>query len=338
MICTSGHQNADDQTFCGTCGIPLTPLTTANQPPDASSAAASPARRLPPVLVITYGALGAAFIGSFLPWARVLFVTVNGTDGDGVITALTAAGAALCLFLATREEPVQRKLLIAALLLSVACAAVYLYDANQLAGEYGEDAGMFGEITVQPQMGLYLGVLGAILAVGGTAVRVVQEHRPGVLDDLPAPTVIALGASLYAVALIAVPGWWGLTALAALVAITVGFLQRRQATSQSASLRPATLAMGAGVVGLLGGIGGYVIDDNGGTDIAQCTEVFADGETTQRSWDEDGVTCEDEDGERTFIFTMEAFCWEQDEAPLTNDYGWGYVDQPWSAGEDAPDC
>ena len=29
-----------------------------------------------------------ALIGSFLPWARVFFVTINGTDGDGIITAV----------------------------------------------------------------------------------------------------------------------------------------------------------------------------------------------------------------------------------------------------------
>ncbi|HSP03310.1 MAG TPA: hypothetical protein VLR27_07415 [Acidimicrobiales bacterium] len=336
MNCTNGHENADDQAFCGTCGVPLTPPDPAV---DARSSTASPpTRKHPPLVIVAYAALAAAFVGSFLPWARVLFVTVNGTDGDGVITALTAAGAALCMFLGTREEPAQRKLLVAAFLLSIACAGVYLYDANQLVREYGEDAGMFGEITVQPQMGLYLGALGSILAVGSTGIRAAQEHRPGILDGLPAPTYVALAAALYAIALIAVPGWWGLTTLAALIAISVGFVQRRQAAAGSTSLRPATFALAAGIVGLLGGIGGFVIDGDQGTDIAECTEVFADGATTQRSWDEDGVTCLDRDGERTFTFTMEAFCWEQDEAPLANDYGWGYVDEPWHAGEDAPDC
>jgi hypothetical protein len=289
-------------------------------------------------VVITYAALGAAFIGSFLPWARVLFVTVSGTDGDGNITALTAAGAALCLFLATRDEPAQRRFLVGALLLSVVCAGVYLYDANELTRAPAEDAGLFGEVTVQPQMGLYLGVLGAILAVGCMLLRVIQEYRPAAVAELSTGTTTALGAGLYAVALIAVPGWWGLTALAAIVAVAAGFKQRQQALARGRSLRPATVALGAGILGLLGGVVGFVIDDSSGTDVAQCTDVFADGVTTQRSWDEDGVTCEDEDGERTYVFTMEAFCWEQDEPPLANDYGWGYVDEPWNAGEDAPDC
>lgn len=338
MICANGHRNVDGQSFCGTCGAPLAPPGEPDAPPDPTPTASAPAGKMPPLLVLAYGALGAAFIGSFLPWARVLFVTVSGTDGDGVITALSAAGAALLLFLATREEPAQRKLLIGAFLLSVVCAAVYLYDANQLARNYGEDAGLFGEVTVQPQMGLYLGVLGAILAAGGTGMRALQEHRPGVLDGLAAPTYVALGAGLYAIALIAVPGWWGLTSLAALVALAVGFRQRRPAAAQSERVRPAMLAMGAGIVGLLGAVAGFVIDDSGGTDVALCTDVFADGETTQRSWDEDGVTCEDEDGDRTYVITMEAFCWEQDDGPLTNDYGWGHIDQPWNAGEDASDC
>src|SRR5690606_14627467 len=101
----------------------------------------------------------------------------------------------------------------------------------------------------------------------------VQEHRSRVLDDLPAPTIVALTGGLYAVALMVVPGWWGLTTLAALVAITVGLLQRRQATTDTTHLRAATLAMGAGVVGLVGGVGGFVIDDGGGSDVARCTEV-----------------------------------------------------------------
>jgi len=338
VICTNGHQNPDDQPFCGMCGVPLTPpdgAATAAEP--AATTASTPARRLPPLTIVTYGALGAAFIGSFLPWARVLFVTVNGTDGDGNITAITAAGAAVCLFLATREEPVRRKLLVGAFVLSIVCAGVYLYDANELTREQVEDAGFFGEVTVQPRMGLYLGVLGAILAVGAILLKLIQEHRPRVLEGLTPGIVVALGAGLYAVALVAVPGFWGLTTVAALVAIGVGFTQRRQAAESSGSLRLATVALGAGILGLLGGIVGFVIDDDGGTDTADCSEVFADGVTTQRSWDEDGVTCMD-DGERTFVITMESFCMEQDDAPLTNDYGWGYVDEPWNADEDAPDC
>jgi hypothetical protein len=338
VICTNGHQNPDDQSYCGTCGAPLAPPDLADAPltPTATTDSA-PARKLPALMLLTYGALGAAFIGSFLPWARVLFITVNGTDGDGVITALTAAGAAVFLYLATREEQVQRNFLVGAFLLSVVCAGVYLYDANQITRTVSEDAGLFGEISVEPQIGLYLGVLAAILAVGATATLVAQEYRPGLLDGLPAATAVALGAGMYAIALL-FAGWWGLAVVAGLVAITVGFLQRKQAAAQSQSLRPATLALGAGVVGLLGGVSGFVVDDDGGTDLASCTDVFADGATTQRSWDDDGVTCVDEDGDRTYVITWEGFCWEQDEAPLRNNYGWGYVDQPWNTGEDAPDC
>lgn len=95
---------------------------------------------------------------------------------------------------------------------------------------------------------------------------------------------------------------------------------------------------GAGVVGLLGGIVGFVVHDEGGSDVASCIDVFVDGATTQQSWDDDGVACVDDEGDRTFMLTWAAFCWEEDDTPLTNDYGWGYVDQPWNAGEDAPHC
>ncbi|MSX16728.1 MAG: hypothetical protein F2805_10460, partial [Actinobacteria bacterium] len=39
-----------------------------------------------------------ALIGSFLPWARVFFVTINGTDGDGIITAILSSIALFLIY------------------------------------------------------------------------------------------------------------------------------------------------------------------------------------------------------------------------------------------------
>ena len=42
-----------------------------------------------------------ALVGSFLPWARVFIVTINGTDGDGIVTAILSS---IALFLICSSE------------------------------------------------------------------------------------------------------------------------------------------------------------------------------------------------------------------------------------------
>lgn len=345
MICSNGHENTDGQAFCGTCGEPLTPpVEGLGSGPESEPAEGTAQReesertKVPTSVIVAYGALGAAFLGSFLPWARVFFVTVNGTDGDGNITAISSAAAAIALAVALRSRPANRALLFVALALSAVCAGVYLYDSNQLTSAFVDeaDAGMFGEIEVTPQLGLYLGAFGAILGVGATLLLVIRSYRPDTLNGVPPATLLALGAGLYALALSAVPGWWGLTTLAALVALVLGYTQRRDAAAPVNRL--ATLALGAGALGLLGAVGGFVLDDDEGSSLAQCTDVFEEGATTDPAWEDDGVTCEEPDGSTTYVITWESFCFDDDDPPLVNDYGWGHEGEPWHADEEPPDC
>lgn len=122
-------------------------------------------------------ALGVAVVGSFMPWARVLFFTVNGTDGDGIITALTAGLALILVFVAARRDASGRSpfaTLAWGAVSSLIAAAVYVYDFVNVSSISDESADDMFDISVQPQIGLIAGSIGAVIgavACVGLAVR-----------------------------------------------------------------------------------------------------------------------------------------------------------------------
>lgn len=111
-------------------------------------------------------ALSIALIGSFLPWARVLFFTVNGTDGDGIITAAASGLALLLIFVGARKKASNESpfgsLTGGAISASLA-AAVYVYDFVNLNSISDESSNELFEISVQPQVGLIGGSIGAVV-------------------------------------------------------------------------------------------------------------------------------------------------------------------------------
>jgi hypothetical protein len=117
-----------------------------------------------PVLLAGVG-VGLAFLASFLPWGRVAFITVNGTDGDGKITAITSAVAAVLLLIAHRTRRNTTPLLGVAAALALATGGVFIWDGARLA-DFASDipTGIF-DIDVSVQFGLYLGVASSVLAV-----------------------------------------------------------------------------------------------------------------------------------------------------------------------------
>ncbi len=107
-----------------------------------------------------------ALIGSFLPWARVFFVTINGTDGDGIITAILSS-IALFLIYGSKRALARGKTgqvqLGFAVLGTGLTAAVYIYDFVNLTSLSDESSNEFFEITVQPQIGIIVGSIGAVV-------------------------------------------------------------------------------------------------------------------------------------------------------------------------------
>jgi len=122
---------------------------------------------MPTSHVIIYAALLAALVGSFLPWARVWFITINGTDGDGVITAI-ASLAALGFFFGRNRTPGKvTGLTITAFLASAIAAVVYVYDIiniSSLASASDSSEDDFFEVSVTPQFGLIMGAAGAVVS------------------------------------------------------------------------------------------------------------------------------------------------------------------------------
>lgn len=127
----------------------------------------------PTHLIAAFG-FGCAFIGSFLPWLRVLFVTKNGIEGDGVITAALAVVGVLSIFIARKSW---RWL---AVLAAAAIIAVVLYDSidasqrlNELRNddEFGLDL-EFADIVAE---GLVLTAVGGVIGLFAGAANASSE-------------------------------------------------------------------------------------------------------------------------------------------------------------------
>lgn len=105
---------------------------------------------------------GAALaIGSFLPWASAFGQSVTGMDADdGVITlVLGLVLVALGYMMAMRET--QRWMVIAALVVGLIAVVVALIDLFDVLGTEAVSVGI----------GLWIVVLGAIVAAAGAAMR-----------------------------------------------------------------------------------------------------------------------------------------------------------------------
>ena len=105
--------------------------------------------------VIALFGFAGVILGAFLPWAHVLFFSVSGLDGDGVITLILGViGAALITF--GRRGTTT---LVAALVGVVACG-IGLYDSVNLSIVAQESAG-----TASVGAGLWLTIFASALAV-----------------------------------------------------------------------------------------------------------------------------------------------------------------------------
>jgi hypothetical protein len=121
------------------------------------------------------GGAVAVIIGALLPWASVDTpfgsVSKNGTDGDGVITIVFGAAAAVLLIIRWNKARA-RGLTIGALVLSVLVGVIAVIDMVDVKSRFSDSP-----ITVDASIGigLWLTLLGALVAVAGTVLSLVRS-------------------------------------------------------------------------------------------------------------------------------------------------------------------
>lgn len=304
-----------------------------NKPESGVVKSASP---YPFTLLVAFIALGAAFLGSFLPWVRVLFVTVNGTDGDGNVTAILSLAAAGLLIVAVRTS--QRQFLLSSL--ASACAAgtagVFVYNLGRL-GDFGSlsnDGSELFSASVTPQLGLVLGTFGAVVAMVCCLSLSIAGRRGGLIREQMSnwrwKDLAVLAAAAVAMTLTAMPNWWVATLIATLVSAALWFLWVPSPRFSSAI---GKLAL-AGVV--LAGVGTTVgaihQSSSGDARSSECSKVFADGVKVDEVVDVNTCIVS---GDQKFVLTMPLTC--NDGTTLYgNSYGWGFKGGVWSTVGEAP--
>lgn len=114
--------------------------------------------------LIVLVACAVAFIGSFLPWASVIGISVSGTDGgDGTLTLILAlATAAAAVFLKDRARMIS--VLVGAALV-VIIAVVNIADINSISSDFGD------ALSPSIGIGLWMVLAGGIAAAVGVFVK-----------------------------------------------------------------------------------------------------------------------------------------------------------------------
>lgn len=114
--------------------------------------------------LIVLVACAVAFIGSFLPWASVIGISVSGTDGgDGTLTLILAlATAAAAVFLKDRARMIS--VLVGAALI-VIIAVVNIADINSISSDFGD------ALSPSIGIGLWMVLAGGIAAAVGVFVK-----------------------------------------------------------------------------------------------------------------------------------------------------------------------
>ncbi|CAB4889935.1 unannotated protein [freshwater metagenome] len=296
----------------------------------------APRSPIPFTVLVAFVGLGSAFLGSFLPWAQVLFITINGTDGDGNITAVASAAALALLVGALRSGKRQVLLTSLASVAALAAAGTYIYDLSRISGfasDLGSSANIFN-VSVTPQLGLLLGTVGAVVAVVSCLALVVAARRGGLIRE-PMPDwrsrdLAILVAATLAMTMAAVPRWWVVTAIAA---VASGVLWMRWAAPRRLASAVGLMAFAGTLLAAGGAVGGALYQsaqhDSAGR---ECSEVFADGASV------DDVSAVDtcvEDKKPSFVFNDSTTC-KDGTVLYVNEHGWGYAGGKWSTADNAP--
>ncbi len=142
-----------------------------------------------PMTIVAGVSIGVAFICSFLPWVSVLFITVNGIDGDGTLTAVLSVVAGGFFGLAVKARLNRRNdkgWIIGSVLAIFLAFAVYTYHLVDLSSMNQSSPNDLIQVHVSPQIGLILGPIAGITAIFGLVMLYRSSLRRDRSTSLPA--------------------------------------------------------------------------------------------------------------------------------------------------------
>lgn len=182
-------------------GVENTPQPPAAPPPAWNQGQAAPGDGRPPstpsgattlltvrnLQILVGVGIAVMFISSFLPWATVWVVTVNGMDSDGMFTAFCSVVVAVLFGIAlkkAKDGQGARGWYIGSLIASVITFVLYVFEYIHVS-TVTSDPDSFIEVSASPSMGLYLGPIAGVATVFGLFMLVRTSSLPA--EAVPAP-------------------------------------------------------------------------------------------------------------------------------------------------------
>ena len=127
-------------------------------------------------------AVAAIAIGSLGTWATLGgLISVNGTEGDGVLTLI---GAGLALFCIWRYAEGSEGMLVGLVLIGLGCGAISIYHIVDIPNAI--DSEPFSE-AVGVGWGLWLDAIGSVALVVLALITLRAEPEPATEGDAPRP-------------------------------------------------------------------------------------------------------------------------------------------------------
>lgn len=290
---------------------------------------------LSPSTRIATGALALTLLSTFLPWARVIVFSFQGTDSNWGISIAVLSAIAIALFMLEipqmENKALQKNIAIG---LALFVAVIYSFCAIRLASVIDMDGEEIFSDAVSIGLGMYIGFISSI----GAAVLLITDHwysSRSSHKQIPfALTSIAIGMLALSVA-----QWGFLSIIGGLAAIAILFKFRPTIPQQTFSILIVLglIAAGGGVARVAtsdsstnknsSGIFGDTSKD------PKCEELMSEGADVEEV--EAADSCEDKDGDTVFLFTMSETC-KSGKKLIYNDSGWGYKGEKWTKIGEAP--
>jgi hypothetical protein len=287
-------------------------------------------------LQIIVVSLGASFISTFLPWAKILVFSFQGTDGSWGISIAILSALAILLYVLdlprVQNKALQRNVAIG---LTIFSAIIYSYCAIRLASIIDMDGGselFSGVISIG--IGMYVGFISSIIA----AVLSIEE-RWKFLAAANIQIRFATAAGTIGLISLSVARWGVLSLISGLLVLAIAMMNR-----SLISRKILNVLLVIGLVATTGGIARLVTFDS--TSSSDSSGIFGDtsndpkcDELMKEGADVDEVeaaeSCQDKDGDTLFLFTMSETC-KSGKKLIYNDSGWGYKGETWTKVGDPP--